>query len=143
MLRYTIFLLIYAFIFYKAIKTEDPIDFCLLGLLSLIFGLNYIAVRNPEALWVKCLLRERVRTDTKYMTRQELFSSGGRFLKYALFFFIPLILISYLRLELNFFWGSVFFGVSIFFLSFFGGGLYLLIRGSLRKKDYVPPEERK
>jgi len=89
----------------------------------------------------------RVRTDVKYMTKNELYESGWKFLAFSATLFIILIGMSYgigdnmptnpISLFISL---CIYFGVIIFLLYFFLGGLWMLIKGLIRKKNSIPPE---
>ena len=137
----TISLIIFAGVAFQAIRTKNPIYFCMVALWLIVFFLKYFAKKNPEADWVKVLYGfYGVRTDTKYMLKDELYVSGFQFLKYSLLFLALVILIARFQLESNLFMMGIFFGSVMLFMILFGGGLYLLLRGLLRKRNYIPPE---
>ncbi|GEM_PF-4629710 len=81
-------------------------------------------------------------TDAKYMEKEELLKAGCKYLMTSLGLFIILAVISYsmetfqsdsiILLTLSF-------GLTIGFMMTFGGGIYLLIRGFFRRKDYNIP----
>ena len=121
-----------------------------LALVAVLLFLRRRASKDPRRSWVYLFYGVEIgpRTDTKCMTKGELLDSGVRFIVWGLIFsslvlaFVPLSSLVFPAGDLP---GAVFL-VGFFLVLFAGmgfvGGLYLLIRGLLRRADDTPSSRR-
>ncbi len=121
-----------------------------ISVFSGILLLFWTARRNLEKRWVRILFGRMYgpRTDVKYMTRRDLFQSALSFLFWSIVSLFLCIFIIYLAGVVS--KGGEFPTVGLVglfaFVLFSGvgvtGALYLFIRGLLRDKDFVPPQQK-
>lgn len=142
--KFSIDILILPALIIMFILTKKKIYLALLGLPLGCYLLVYFALRHPHSYWVQLFFRARgARTDIRNMTKNELFQSGVQFLKWVVFLFVIVLLIGYQvdkMVEPTIIFLTLLFAASLLFMTFLGGGLYLLFRGLIRKKNYIPPE---
>lgn len=141
-INYFISFLMFAWIAWGAVTTGSVIIYCVGILFIIVFALYHIALKNLDKEWVWVLYGFRgVRTDVKYMTKSELYYSGLQFLKWSgLLLVILLLFAKLIESNFNLTTGMLSFMLTIFSLMFFSGGIYMLIRGVFRKKNYIPAE---
>jgi len=108
--------------------------------------IRYYAKRKSKPFWANLLFFLQIgpRTDTKYMRKEELYKSGFKFLIWSAYLFIVLLIVSYrVGIEtgtLHPLVSGIFFIIVILFMMCLVGGIYLLFRGLIRSKNFVPPE---
>ena len=109
--------------------------------------LRYYAKRKNKPFLIYLLFFHQIgpRTDTKYMSKRELYKSGLKFIVWSIYLFTIILLLGYnigSKSEYAIILGIIFIIWILFMMCFFGG-LYLIFRGLIRKKEYIPPEKTK
>jgi hypothetical protein len=103
------------------------------------------ALRHPESqlAWILFRRKHGPNIHIRSMTKSELYRSGLHFLKFSMYPFLTLVALRALPAEVQGrvsteIFSVVYFASSIFFLICIGWGIYFLMRGLLRRADYVP-----
>lgn len=127
------------------ILTWDKILGLLIFLTIAVQATGSYALRHPDSRLAWILFRQKHGPNTRIrsMTKTELYHSGLRFLSLAMYPFLTLVALRALpgqfqgRISTEVF-TVVYFASSVFFLICVGWGIYFLMRGLLRRANYVP-----
>lgn len=127
------------------ILTWDKILGLLIFLTIAVQAAGSYALRHPESRMAWILFRQKhgPNTQIRSMTKTEIYHSGLHFLILSMYPFLTLVALRALpgqfqgRISTEIF-TVVYFASSLFFLLCVGWGIYFLMRGLLRRADYVP-----